>query len=168
MNPPAKLSNLVDSIEMSTDSECQLYFDRQTGEVISIDQSILSAMEEGDEASLTDIPDWQKPEIEFARAILKDREGRFIDPPDMFDFNEYQHMQWFIETIADRDIAEQLFRSIRGSGAFRKFKNTLYRLHLEDRWYRYRGQAMKEFAIEWAEENNVSYQDDLKGRGQER
>ena len=42
------------------------------------------------------------------------------------------------------------------------------RLRLEKRWYQYLDQAMKEFAIEWAEENDVRYEDDLKGRGKDR
>ncbi len=167
MNPPAKLSELVDSLEMWTDIH-HIYFDRQTGEIVIIDKSVLSAVEEGDEASLENLPAWQKPEIETAKAVLAEFGDRFIRPPDKFEFHEYQHMERFIETIADPDIAGQLFGSIRGSGAFRRFKNTLFRLRLEDRWYRYRDQAMKAFAIEWAEDNNVSYEDDLKGRGEGR
>ena len=31
-------------------------------------------------------------------------------------------------------------------------------------WYEYRIDAMKEFAIEWAQENNVAYEDDLAPR----
>lgn len=73
-------------------------------------------------------------------------------------------MEQFIETIGDRRIAEQLDRAIRGSGAFRRFKDALNRLCLEQEWYRYRENAMKDFAIEWAEDNDVPFIDDLKGR----
>jgi len=168
MNPVAKLSELLESLYVSSDSNRNLYFDRQTGEIVSVEESILDAVEEGDEDRLEYVPEWQEPEIEIAKAILEDRSGRFIDPPDPFEFNEYRHMQDFIETIHDPDIAGQLSRSIRGSGAFRRFKNTLMRLRLEKRWYQYREQAMKEFAIGWAEENDVRYEDDLKGRDKDR
>ena len=166
-NPAAKLSDLVESIDFPQDSDNRLYFDRQTGETVCLEKSILSAVEEGDEERLEDVPAWQKPEIEVAKAIIDDRAGRFIDPPDKVEFDEYRHMQDFIETIDDPDLAGQLSRSIQGSGAFRRFKDTLYRLRLEKRWFNYRDRAMKEFAIDWAEENNVSYVDDLKGRGKE-
>jgi len=168
MNPVAKLSELLESLYISPDSDRNLYFDRQTGETVGVEKSILSAVEEGDEDRLEYVPEWQKPEIEIAKAILEDRSGRFIDPPDPFEFNEYRHMQDFIETIHDSGIAGQLSRSIRGSGAFRRFKNTLMRFRLEKRWYQYRDQAMKEFAIEWAEENDVRYEDDLKGRDKDK
>jgi hypothetical protein len=134
MNPVAKLSELLESLYMSQDSDRSLYFDHQTEEIVGVEKSILGALEEDDEEGLGYVPEWQKPEIEIAKAILEDRSGRFIDPPDPFEFNEYRHMQDFIETIHDPDIASQLSRSIRASGAFRRFKNTLMRLRIEKRW----------------------------------
>ena len=101
--------------------------------------------------------------METARAIVADHQGsRFIEPPSKFEFHEYQHMEEFIETISNPGIANQLWQAIRGRGAFRVFKDTLYRLGLQNRWYRYRDDAMKQFVIEWAEENNVAYQDDYR------
>jgi len=164
MNATAKLSDLLEPLEMMSNDDYHVCFDRQTGEIVRIEKRILGAIEEGEEESLADLPDWQKPEIEVARAIVEDQSERFIAPPDKFEFNEYQHMELFIDTIADRRLAQQLADAIRGSGAFRRFKDTLYRLGLEQEWYRYRDTAMKEFVIEWAEDNDVAYVDDLKGR----
>jgi len=39
-------------------------------------------------------------------------------------------MEEFIETISNPGIANQLWQAIRGRGAFRVFKDTLYRLNL--------------------------------------
>ena len=138
-----------------------MYFDRQTGRVVSVDRDVMSGVEEGDEELLNRLPDWQKEEVEIARAILDDDGDRFIDAPDKFDFNEYQHMQCFIKTVQDPSDAEELWRAIRGRGAFRYFKDTAERLGLLERWFRYRDEAMKEFIITWAEANNVPLADDL-------
>ena len=121
-------------------------------------------MEEGEDDDLSDVPEWQTHEIETARAIVDDRSGRFIDPPDKFDFHEYRHMEEFIDTIHNANVAQQLARAIRGCGAFRYFKDTLAQHDLLDDWYLYRMEAMKQFAIEWAEDNDVPYKDDLQER----
>lgn len=168
MNATAKLSNLLEPLELTPNDDYHVCYDRQTGEIVMVERRILSAIEEGEEESLADLPDWQKPDIEVARAIVEDKSDRFIDPPDKVEFNEYQHMEQFIDTIGDRRIAEQLDRAIHGSGAFRRFKDELNRLCLEQEWYRYRDNAMREFAIEWAKDNDVPYIDDLKGRKYQR
>jgi hypothetical protein len=71
-------------------------------------------------------------------------------------------MERFIGVVDDPGSAEQLWRAIRGAGAFRHFKDTLHRVGLTDRWYQFREKAIKEFVIEWAEESNLSYVDDLR------
>lgn len=161
MNPAASLQDLIDSLDFQH-PEYRSYFDRATGRIVSVELSILSTLEEGDEGDLEDIPAWQKDEIEIARAIVADRHHRFIDPPDKFAFHEYRHMEEFIETIRDTRIATQLSISLRGEGAFGRFKDTLHNFGIQDQWYEYRTQAMKQFMIEWAEENDIGYQDDLR------
>lgn len=161
MNPPAKLSDLIQAIEFDS-QEYNARFDRATGRIVVVEESILSALEEGEEDPSIDAPDWQKEEIEIARAIVADDGKRFIDAPDKFDFHEYRHMERFIRTLPDGEAAEQLGRAIKGRGAFRHFKDTLYRLAIQDQWYCYRDQALRKFVIEWAETNEVPFEDDIK------
>lgn len=163
MNPPAKLSELMDALEFES-VDRRTYFDRHTGRIVSVEDSILSAVEEGEDETLTGVPDWQKAEVETARAIVNHSGDRFIDPPGKFKFNEYRLMERFIRALPDAETAEQLWRAIKGKGAFRHFKDTLYRLGIQDQWYRHRDAAMKEFVIDWAEANNVPYEDDIKDR----
>ncbi len=130
-------------------------FDRQTGRIVSVERHILSAFEEGQEDDLGDIPDWQKEELDIARAMAKDDGQRFIDAPDKFDFHEYREMERFIGSVENTEAAEQLWRAIKGKGAFRCFKDTASRLGLLERWYQYRDHAMKKFVVAWAETNIV-------------
>jgi len=163
MNPRAKLSELTDALEFES-VDRRTYFDRHTGRIVSVADGILSAVEEGEDEALTSRPDWQKEEVETARAIVNHSGDRFIDPPGKFEFNEYRHMERFIGTVENAEAAEQLWRAIKGKGAFRYFKDTASRLGLLDQWYRCRDEAMKEFVIGWAEANNVPYEDDIKDR----
>jgi hypothetical protein len=163
MNPPAKLSDLIDLLLMDS-PEHDRRFDRQTGKMISVEHSILSAVEEGRIDQLTDLPDWQKKEVEIAWALCEDAGERFLRPPNKFDFHEYHQMERFIGTLSYESAVDQLWRAIKGKGAFRYFKDTLHRLGIQDEWYRYRDAAMKKIVIEWAEANNVLYEDDTAGR----
>lgn len=157
---PTKLSELIEGLEFDSE-EHVTRVDLQNGCVVTVEQSLLSALEEGDQEAL---PDWQKPELEIARAMAEDSGERFVPAPDKFDFNEYRHMERFIGTLEDAGAAEQLWRAIKGKGAFRYFKDTASRLGLLERWFQYRDDALKQFVVEWAEANNVPCVDDLKDR----
>jgi hypothetical protein len=160
---PTKLSELIDALEFDSDDHVTMV-DLQDGCVVTVEQALLSALEEGDDAALTDLPDWQQPELDIARAIAADSGERFVPAPDKFDFNEYRHMERFIGTVADADAAEQLWRAIKGNGAFRYFKDAASRLGLLKQWYQYRDDAIREHATNWAEANSVPFVDDLKDR----
>jgi hypothetical protein len=162
MNAKAKLSDLTDTLEFDLPDHHTRY-DRETGRIVTVEKSVLQSAEDGDVEALASLPEWQKPEVEIARAILADTGERFIDPPKKFDFHEYREMERFIGTVEDAE-AEQLWRAIKGKGAFRYFRDTLHRLGLQDEWRHYREKAVKEFVIAWAEQNQVPYADDLRGR----
>jgi len=159
MKAPAKLSDLIDALEFESE-EYLSRFDRQNGRIVAVDRAVMSALEEGDEHGLAGLPEWQQEEVKIGREVLEDGDERFIDPPDRFDFHEYQHMERFIQSLPDESMADQLWRAIKGKGAFRYFKDTLHRLGIEKRWYAYRFDAMKEFVVNWAEDNGVAYIDD--------
>jgi len=46
---------------------------------------------------------------------------------------------------------------IKGSGAFRRFKNAIHEKGIEKAWYEFRSEALEKIAIEWLEENGISY-----------
>jgi hypothetical protein len=160
MNPPAKLSDLMDPIELS--SEESIYkFDRKKGVMVVVDSTVLSSIEEGEEPS---VADWQKEEVEIAREIVNDAENPFIKPPSKFDFHEYRHMEKFIHSLNNEDAVEQLWRAIKGKGAFRYFKDTATHLGLLDDWWQYREREIKEFVLDWAKDNGVEVIDDVSNR----
>ncbi len=160
---PIKLSDLIDAVEFDF-QESVTRVDLQEGRVVTVDRSVLSAAEESDEDSLSSVPNWQKEEVEIARAIVEDSGERFVEAPDKFDFHEYRHMERFIGTVEDTEAADQLWRAIKGKGAFRYFKDTARRLGLLERWYQYRDQAMKQFVLDWAKSCNIAVVDDIQNR----
>ncbi len=59
-------------------------------------------------------------------------------------------------------ISEDLLDAIHGGGAFRRFKNVIFRRELEEAWYRFRDRALADIAVEWLEENGPAYARNLE------
>jgi hypothetical protein len=161
MNPPAKLSELILALDMPVE-EYQAYFDRKTGMVVSVEAWMISTLEDGEDEDPDDLADWQKKEYETAGEIVDDDGSRFLPPPDKYEFHEYRVMEEFISSIDDDEAADQLWRAIKGRGAFRYFKDTLHRLGIQQLWYDYLEEAQREFVIKWADENGVVVEDDIR------
>jgi hypothetical protein len=160
---PVKLSELIDALEFDSD-EYACRIDLQNGTVVRVDRSLLNVAEEGDEDALENRPDWEKEDAEIAKAIAADSGKRFVAAPDKFNFHEYRQMESFIGTVEDRAAAEELWRAIRGKGAFRYFKDTAARLGLLKQWYQYRDNAMEQHVRDWAEAHQVPIEDDTTSR----
>ena len=48
-----------------------------------------------------------------------------------------------------------LLDATRRRGAFGRFKNVIHRHRIQDQWYEFRKEALRELAIEWQEENEL-------------
>src|SRR4051794_39510062 len=124
MNAKAKLTELIDHLAGMESEDYTFYFDQQSGEVIMVDKSLLDTLEGGDEEEIKQLEQFaEKADLEIAREILEGDSDRFIRPPDPFDFHEYRHMERFIGTLNEADAHEQLWRALKGKGAFRSFKD---------------------------------------------
>ncbi|GAH05442.1 unnamed protein product, partial [marine sediment metagenome] len=75
--------------------------------------------------------------------------------PTKFDIHEYDIMEKLCLSIKDKEVSNTMYSSIKGSGAFRRFKNNIHRYNIQDDWYEYRDAAIKEIAIEWCKDNNI-------------
>jgi hypothetical protein len=47
---------------------------------------------------------------------------------------------------------------IKGSDAFRRFKDAIHDYGIENDWYKYHNNALKEIAIEWCQENDIEFE----------
>ena len=73
-------------------------------------------------------------------------------------------MERFCLFVSDEKISAVLLDKIRGSGAFRRFKDTIYRYEIEKDWFKFKDEAYKEIAISWLESNGFAYADDMDRR----
>ena len=74
MKPPAKLSDLTAAIDFESEEFCS-FFDRETGQIVTVNRTIISAAEEGDEELLMKFTDSEKEET---KTLMLDLYGDFV------------------------------------------------------------------------------------------
>jgi hypothetical protein len=146
------LTDLVDGMEWQTD-ETHSYLNQETGEVVTVSYDELHAAEIN--APLDQFPEWQHHILLIAKDILETE--KYLMLPSKFEIHEYRIMEQFCLSIADDELMETMYHSIKGRGAFRRFKDNIYRYDIADEWYAYREKALKQIAINWCHTHGIAY-----------
>jgi hypothetical protein len=150
MSAIVRLSDIVDALEMQFDGYSS-YLDCSTGQVETISDDL---WDEAQESADDEVPaDWEKEEWDLARQIVST--DRFQALPTKFDVHEWAIMRDFALSAESTSSSEDLLDALHGSGAFRHFKDTLYRYHMEKSWYAFRTAALRQIAIDWCEEHHI-------------
>ncbi len=150
------LRDLVDELQMLS-SEHHAYLNRVTGEITTITDDDIAAVERDNDSS--ERQDWEQGIFEQTKKVVSSDD--YLELPSQFDIHEYEIMERFCLSISNEKISEVLLDKIHGSGAFRRFKDTIYRYEIEKDWFKFRDDAYKEIAISWLERNGFAYTDDM-------
>ena len=153
MSTLVKLDYIIDGLESQSD-ESRSFLNKKSGEVVLIADEELNAAEENE--PIEDFPDWQQDQVRIAKEIIAET-GDYITLPTKFDIDEYSIMERFCTSLDNQEIGDILCDLISGSGAFRRFKDAIYRYGIEDGWHSYRDDAIKEIAIEWCREHDIEF-----------
>ena len=151
MTTSVSLDKLIDALEEGSESAFG-FLDRESGEIYFVSDEALSLSESEEDAPYK-LADWQKEELELARRVQSS--DRYLALPGPRDVHEWNIMAAFSEQIKRDDVRARFVDSIRGSGAFRRFKQQLAHFGLWDEWNRFRRKAFGEFMREWCEENGI-------------
>lgn len=156
MPAAVRLNDIVDALEMQFD-ESSSFLDLDTGQVETVSRDLLSAAEESDdEEEEPDLPAWQEQEWEIAKRIVST--DRFRKLPTKSEVHEWAIMEEFSRSVESGGISEDLLDAIHGAGAFRVFKATLRRHHIEPAWFAFRAEALRQIALDWCEENHIVWE----------
>jgi hypothetical protein len=151
---PVSLNDLAREMQVIFDT-MTVYFKRSTGEFVAITDEYVRAAEE---ESFDDRPEWEQEAIRMTAEILaREDDGDYVPLPSKYDIHEYSIMERFCYTVKNTKTANDLFRSISGKGAFRRFKDAIRRHSIEEAWYRFKDEAYKEIAREWCRENIIAW-----------
>ena len=127
------LSKIIEGLEM-VDNIVDCYYNPEKDEIF------LSNIGEYEELTEDEIDEL------FEKSIIL---------PTQHEINEYQIIVDFIETIDNLEIKSNLQRLIQGKGAFRRFRDKLYDLNLEQQWYSYKDSAYERIARQWCERHKI-------------
>lgn len=149
MSVPVKIQDIVDGMESQSDL-CMSYLHRASGAVYTIgdyDVGFDDAGETGHDLGV------------ITEAIERDPDS-FLALPDRFEIDEYRMMEEFASAAADPVVQQQLLRSLRGSGAFRRFKDAVHRLGMARSWYQARADVYARIARAWCRQHDIPVQGD--------
>ena len=129
------LNEVIDALEFTND-EIEYYYNPDTEEIFM--------------SNIGDFKDLNENELDelFEQSIML---------PTRYDINEYEMMEDFVETIENVKLQNQLYISLNGRGAFRRFKDTCINFDIIDDWYKFRDERYKDLAINWCKENNIEF-----------
>jgi len=154
------LRDFVDEMQ-TLSNEIRAYVSQSTGEVISVTNDEFSIVEEKN----GDWSEYDKLEQEFFQKVEKIvSSDEYLELPNQYEIHEYEIMERFCLSISDEKVSDVLLDKIRGSGAFRRFKDTVYRYGIEKDWFRFKDEAYKEIAVLWLESHGFEYADDMNRR----
>jgi hypothetical protein len=161
-------SDFVTAFELG-DLEATSYLDTETGTVIIMEDYASTQLEkylsEGDEldAVLANLRgdetlyDWERDmliavaEVEFSRDL-----DRYKLIPRQDSRDGYRDMQEYVWSLEDAHLREVLEVAIQGSGAFRRFKDALYRYpEAEENWFKFRDERVQQRMIDWLESEGI-------------
>jgi hypothetical protein len=155
MAADVKLDVIIEALEMADDS-ISSYLDVETGEVHSITEEELDLAEDP-QTAIEDLPNWQRETVELARNIQEQEGKRYLTLPGKFEVHEWSIMDRFSMTLRDAQMRNDFHSGIRGAGAFRLFKHLLTEYNLWDAWNRFKQVELRQMAIQWCEENSVTF-----------
>ena len=90
-------------------------------------------------------------------AEIENDSKRFLRFPTKYEIHEYRIMEDFIEQLSPGKVQSDLSYSIRGKGAFRRFKESIRYHDLEQQWYDYLEKAYRDIAVRWCTEEGLAY-----------
>jgi len=154
MGTTVSLREVVEALEIATD-EMSSYVNRSTGQVLTISHEELQLAED---EPLPDMPDWQRTAVEEARSVLESKD--WLHLPSKFDIHEWEIMNRFGQSLANAAHGAEIAGAIRGHGAFRLFKATIYRLGIEKAWFASKTNALEDLARDWLDTHGLQQSDE--------
>lgn len=148
---PVSLDDVTDELEALWQDRVA-YVHRETGEIISLSEPERQWMDEEEENEDLDLDEEMRAKLrEIASSSL------WVVLPDSFEIHEWQIMRNFAETVESETVRGEILRALQGGGAFRYFKDTVYRHGIQNDWFAFKRQAFKEIARDALEEAGIPY-----------
>lgn len=147
--------------------ETTAYLDTETGAVIFVEDYVVDQLEElladedGEDVETvlqaqTDLSDIDRQQLLDAARVEEDADNRYRMIPKQDSRDGYRDMQEYIWSLEDEHLRELLEVAIQESGAFRRFKDMLYRYpEVQENWFRFRDEREKRRMTDWLQSQGI-------------
>ena len=98
-------------------------------------------------------------EVNLTEEIEIDEEERYYYLPSRYQFHDSELIEEYIDKIENRNIQEKFEEAFYGKGKYRRFKEILRKYRIENDYYNFREEYLKNMAIEWCQKNNIEYEE---------
>jgi Uncharacterised protein family (UPF0158) len=146
------LRDVVEEISVQSEG-VTAHLNPDTGEIVTVSDEELRLVEDAEAAA--EAPEWQQENLPKVREVLGS--DRFLQLPTSIDIHAWAIMERFARERGNPEERDELERAIHGSGAFRRFKESIRRLDIEEEWYRFHDAAIETIAREWLEAHSIAY-----------
>lgn len=153
MTNKASLDSVIENMDFQS-VETSSFYNKKTSEIKTVSEEEMRMAES--EVNTEKLPNWIQDAVKIAKEVLYN--NTWISLPSSFEINEYSIMEEFCLSIENDRISNIMYDSLKGSGAFRRFKENIQRYNIEDNWYNFKNDAMKKIAINWCERNDIDYE----------
>ena len=99
--------------------------------------------------------------IEEMFSEIDNNKDNYLRLPDQYEMDNYSMMVRFIYSLDNIEHQNKLLYTIKGKGAFRRFKDALIMLDIRNKWFDFKEKELKEMARKILEENQIDFEDDL-------
>lgn len=153
------IQKIVDELQMRF-IDTTVYYNKITGEILNIQDDDFRIVEDDDfEKNIEDYPEWQREHLKEVYDLLYNDMDNYIALPGYFEIRDSDIMEEFINTISNNNKRIQLENCMWQKGMYRKFKDKLIEIGLENEYYKFYDEKLKEIAIGWCKENNLEYEE---------
>lgn len=153
------IQKIVNELEMRF-MDITVYYNKITGEILNVQDDDFRIVEDDDfEKNIENYPKWQREHLKEVYNLLYNDVDNYIALPNYFEIKDSDIMEEFIETISNNNKRHQLENCMWQKGMYRKFKDKLIEIGLENEYYKFYDEKLKEIAIEWCKENNLEYEE---------
>ncbi len=154
-----EIQKIVDELQMRF-MDTTVYYNKITGETLNVQDDDFRIVEDDDfENNIENYPEWQREHLKNVYDLMYNDVDNYIALPSNFEIKDSDIMEEFIENVSNANKKRQLENCMWQKGMYRKFKDKLMDIVLENDYYEFYDEKLKEIAIEWCKENNLEYEE---------
>lgn len=138
--------------QYDTKEDGEAYLDTESGEILFIPQNIINAIDDDDVESLGD---WEMEIAKDALNIIDDEDERYLLIPEIDEEMTENIIKEFLSSL-DEEESQKVVARINWDDLEHTFMSAMRKYEMIDDYYDFLDEQIKQFVIEWLEENGIN------------